>query len=202
MNSTFTAFFDANVFFGARLRSLMMEVAQSGLFRSRWSADIHDEWIRSVLAKRPGLRREQIEPIRELMDQAVPDALVTGYHGLIPALTLPDPDDRHVLAAAIVGRADVIVTFNEKDFPADVLAPYGIHTRHPDVFFVEAESIDQGTLVEAASRDLAHYKNPALTPKQYTDDLRKAGVPRLADYLWRMQVLLSDRESRQADEGS
>ncbi|KNY20074.1 PIN domain-containing protein [Methylobacterium sp. ARG-1] len=191
MRSTFTAFFDANVFFGARLRSLVMEVAQSGVFRARWSADVHDEWIRSVLGRRADLRREQIEPIRSMME--VPDALVSGYAGLIPALTLPDPDDRHILAAAIVGRADVIVTFNEKDFPAEALAPYGIHTRHPDAFFSEAEGVEPDMLTDAAARDLAHYKRPPLTPRQYTDDLRGAGVPQLADYLWRMRVLLDDQ---------
>ena len=51
---------------------------------------------------------------------------MTGYHGLIPSLQLPDPDDRHVLAAAIVGRCDVIVTQNIQDFPEAALAPYGI----------------------------------------------------------------------------
>ncbi|MCJ2126597.1 PIN domain-containing protein [Methylobacterium sp. J-077] len=193
MPSTFTAFFDANVFFGARLRSLVMEVAQSGVFRARWSPEVHDEWIRSVLGRRADLRREQIEPIRTMMDIAVPDALISGYAGLIPALTLPDPDDRHILAAAIVGRADVIVTFNEKDFPPDALAPYGIHTRHPDAFFSEAEGVEPGVLTDAAARDLAHYKRPPLSPKQYTDDLRKAGVPQPADYLWGVRVLLSDQ---------
>jgi PIN domain len=70
------------------------------------------------------------------MNAHVRDCLVTGYEDLIPALDLPDPDDRHVLAAAIRGRADVIVTCNLADFQADQLAHYGIEARHPDDFLL------------------------------------------------------------------
>lgn len=192
MHSTFTAFFDANVFFGARLRSFTMEVTHTGIFRGRWSADVHREWIGAVLAKRQDLTPDRIQPIASMMDKSIPDALVTGYETLIDALTLPDPDDRHILAAAIVGRADVIVTFNEKDFPKEALAPFSIHTRHPDDFFLDADGIDQGVIAEAAARDIAHYTKPPLSVKAYTEDLRRAGVPKLADYLWRLRVLLSD----------
>jgi len=71
-----------------------------------------------------------------LMDQHATDALVTGYEELIDGLHLPDPDDRHVLAAAIRGRADVIVTCNLKDFPAGALKSYGIEAQHPDEFLL------------------------------------------------------------------
>jgi predicted nucleic acid-binding protein len=114
--STFTVFFDANVFFGARLRSVIVTLAQTGLFRARWSDDVHREWMRAVVEKRPDLTLEKLEPTRRAMDRAVPDCLVAGYEPLIPSLTLPDPDDRHVLAAAIAARASVIVTFNVTDF--------------------------------------------------------------------------------------
>jgi hypothetical protein len=68
------------------------------------------------------------------MDRAVPDCLVTGYEPLIEGLTLPDPNDRHILAAAIRCGAQIIVTLNLKDFPADVLDPYGVEAMHPDEF--------------------------------------------------------------------
>ncbi len=135
MHSTFTAFFDANVFFGVRLRSFVMEVAKSGLFRARWSHGVHDEWSAAVLRRRNDLTSDQLRPITGQMDGAIPDALVSGYHALIPALQLPDPDDRHILAAAIVGKADVIVTFNLSDFPTNYIEQFGIHTKHPDLFF-------------------------------------------------------------------
>lgn len=190
MPSTFTAFIDANVFFGARLRSLMMEVAATGLFRARWSPDVHREWMEAVVARRPDITIADLEPTRASMDAAVPDSLVTGYEGLIDALTLPDPDDRHVLAAAILCRADVIVTFNQKDFPAKELERYGIHTRSPDRFFQDVDGLDAGTMVASAARDLAHYRNPPLEVDRYLEDLRKAGVPMLAGYLDRLRVLL------------
>jgi hypothetical protein len=105
--SSFTAFLDANVLHPAELRSFLMCLAMSELFRARWSNDVHEEWISSVLKKRPDISRAKLERTRELMDMKAPDALVAGYEGLIPDLDLPNPNDRHVLAAAILGRADV-----------------------------------------------------------------------------------------------
>jgi hypothetical protein len=131
MISTFTVVFDANVLYGQRIRSLLMYLTMSGLFRARWTADIHREWMEAVAAK-AGIDIARLEKTRRLMDASVPDALVSGYEGLIPALQLPDPDDRHVLAAAIRCGASTIVTFNERDFPTDELAKYGLHTKHPD----------------------------------------------------------------------
>lgn len=122
----FTAFYDANVLYPSELRNLLMHLALTGLFRAAWSNGVHEEWIVALLRNRPDLTREKLERTRMLMDQHAMDALVTGYEDLIPVLHLPDPDDRHVLAAAIRGRADVIVTINIRDFPADVLAPFGI----------------------------------------------------------------------------
>jgi predicted nucleic acid-binding protein len=70
------------------------------------------------------------------MDAHALDALVTGYQNLSESLVLPDPKDRYVLAAAIVGQADAIVTFNLDDFPEDILRPYAIEAIHPDDFLV------------------------------------------------------------------
>jgi hypothetical protein len=97
-------------------------LALTGLFRARWSAAVHEEWISNLLEKRPDLTNEKLERTRMLMDRHAADALVTGYEDLIPGLHLPDPNDRHVVAAAIRGRVDVIVTMNLKDFPAEVIA--------------------------------------------------------------------------------
>ena len=110
--ASFVAVFDACVLYPAPLRDLLLRLALTDLFRARWSAEIHDEWVRAVLARRPDLSPAILDRTRALMDGAVPDAVVTGHEGLIPTLTLPDPDDRHVLAAAIRCQAGVIVTFN------------------------------------------------------------------------------------------
>lgn len=118
----YTALYDACVLYPAPLRDLLLQLSLSHLFRARWSASIHDEWIRNVLQDRPDLTSEQLNRTRSLMDAAVPDALVRGYAKLVATLELPDPEDRHVLVAAICGRCDVIVTFNLRDFPRSILA--------------------------------------------------------------------------------
>jgi len=190
MISTFGAVFDANVLYGSRIRSLLMELAKSGLFRPYWSDDIHRDWMNAV-SRKTGIAIDRLEPTRLAMDAAAPGALVTGYEGLIQALTLPDPNDRHVLAAAIRASASAIVTFNEKDFPADVLKPYGLHTRHPDLFIRDVDGIDPGVVAEAARADLAHYQNPPLSVDEYIDGIRAAGLPETANHLNGVRVLLS-----------
>ena len=85
----------------APVRDLLIHLALTDLFRGRWTNAIHDEWIRSVLKNRPDLTCAQLERTRDLMNAHVRDALVRDFEDLIPALSLPAPDDRHVLAAAI-----------------------------------------------------------------------------------------------------
>ena len=116
MSSHFTVVFDANVLYPAPLRDFLMRLALTDLFRAKWTNMIHDEWIRNVLIKRPELK-EQLKRTRQLMNASVRDCLVEDFEYLIPTIELPDEDDRHVVAAAIHGHADMIVTFNLKDFP-------------------------------------------------------------------------------------
>jgi predicted nucleic acid-binding protein len=190
MVSTFTAFFDANVLFGARLRSLVIESAKSGLFRAKWTEDIHREWMEAVTKQRPEIIPEALERTRRAMDRAVPDCLVTRYEQLIPSIILKDPDDRHVVAGAIAARASVIVTFNVKDFPQHVLAPFGLHTEHPDDFLMDIENLGPGMLIQAVLADWKHYKNPPLTLDTYLEDLVRAGLPKTAAYLKSLKVLV------------
>lgn len=100
-----TVLYDASVLYPAPLRDLLMRLALTDVFRARWTADIHEEWMRNVLQSRPDLTREQLERTRALMDANVRDGVVKGYQSMIPRLQLPDPDDRHVLAAAIRAKA-------------------------------------------------------------------------------------------------
>lgn len=113
---------------------MLLQLAVTDLYRAKWSAGIHREWIENLLKNEPHRNRAALERTRALMDSHTRDCLVTGYEPLIGALDLPDPKDRHVLAAAIVGRCDVIVTHNLKDFPTDVTLPFGIAPQHPDEF--------------------------------------------------------------------
>jgi predicted nucleic acid-binding protein len=121
-----TVVYDACVLYPAPLRELLMRLALTDLYRARWSDQIHEEWITAVLRNRPDLSRAQLERTRSLMNAYVRDALVDGYQSLVPALELPDPNDRHVLAAAIQCGADLILTFNLDDFPEQALTIHGL----------------------------------------------------------------------------
>ena len=118
MSSHYTAILDACVLYPAPLRSFLMYLAAGDQFRARWTEDIHEEWARNLLLNRPDLDKKKLARVRELMDSHIPGALVTGYHSLIDGIIgLPDANDRHVVAAAIVAQAEAIVTFNLKDSP-------------------------------------------------------------------------------------
>ena len=171
-----TAFLDANVLYPAPLRDLLMRLALSGLCRAKWSYWVHEEWIGAVLKNRPDLVREQLERTRALMDRHAEDCLVQNFEPLIDALDLPDPDDRHVLAAAICGRADVIVTRNVSDFPADRLAPFGIEAQHPDAFVSHLLDIDAEAVVAAARQHRASLKRPPMTVDVYLQTLERQGL--------------------------
>jgi len=116
------AFLDASVLYPALLRNILMRLAIDDLYRAFWSQRIQDEWTQAILRDRPHLPRAQIERTRRLMEHSIDDAMVSGYEPLIETLTLPDADDRHVLAAAIHCGARVIVTANLRDFPNATLA--------------------------------------------------------------------------------
>jgi hypothetical protein len=141
---------DANVLYAAPLRDLFMQLALSRLFRARWTARINDEWTRNLLANRPDIAFEQTEFTKAMMIRAVPDGMVEGYEGLIESLQLPDPDDRHVLAAAIKAEADVIVTLNRKDFPHEALQPHGIEVQYPDEFLAVLSGLAPEVVIAAA----------------------------------------------------
>lgn len=192
MISTFTAFIDANVFYGARLRSLVLFVAQTKLFRARWSEQVHDEWVRNLIKNRPELKPEDLLRTRALMNKAVPDCVVEGYESLINGVELPDLDDRHIVAAAIMTRANVIVTFNQRDFPDEALEKFRLHTKHPDDFLMDAFNLDAFMFIEAVRRDFLHYKQPPLEFDAYIESLVKAGVPNLAHAMEAFRVLITE----------
>ena len=178
----FTALFDACVLYPAPLRDLLMHLAGTGLFRGRWTAEISAEWMKAVLRDRPELAG-RLERTRTLMEEAVPDALIEGYEGLIPALKLPDPTDRHVLAAAIAGRVDVIVTRNLRDFPAVELAPFRIEAQHPDVFIRHALELDEAAGLDAVRRLRAALRAPPIDVVTYLDTLSRQELPETVAFL-------------------
>ena len=187
MSPRSTVFVDSNVFFGARLRSLLLYLAQTKLLRLRWSGRIHEEWMRAVAEER-GIDISRLARTRDLMDTAVPDAVVEGFEALEASIDLPDPDDRHVVAAAIRAGAGLILTFNDKDFPPTTLRALGLETRHPDLFLLHVHDLGPELFSEAVRRDLAHYVAPELSIETYLDSLRRAGAPRTATLIARMEI--------------
>lgn len=174
--SSFVVLYDACVLYSASLRNLLMHLAVSGIFRARWTARIHDEWIEHLLINRPDIPRQKLDRTRQLMDSSVPDCLVTGYEGLEPTLHLPDPNDHHVLAAAIMCSAGTIVTFNVKDFPERELAPHGMTAQHPDEFIEHAFGINSAAVVAAARDHRASLTHPCKTADELLDSYLKQGL--------------------------
>lgn len=155
----FVAFLDANVLYPAVLRDVLLSIAEAGVFQIRWSPDVLDEMEHAVARRvarttsQPARAQEGAAYVRRLMEESFPEAMVErgAYARLIPSMT-NDPKDRHVLAAAVAGRADVLVTFNVKHFPPEACQPYGIEVQDPDTFLVH----QFGLVPNAISRILQH----------------------------------------------
>lgn len=181
--AAFTAFFDANVFYPFQLRDLVMRLASKDLFRARWSEKVSEEWIGALLKERPDLQRSRLEATRDKMNQHVRDAIVRGYEYLIPVLVLPDKNDVHVLAAAIHGRADVLVTGNLKHFPDEVLQEHNLHAQHPDEFIAHLIDLEAPAAVNAVREARAALRNPTRSAEQYLASLERAGLPQTVSLL-------------------
>lgn len=171
-----TVLYDANVLYPAPLRDFLIQLAISDLFQARWTKKIHEEWTRNLLKNRSDLTQEKLTRTQELMNCAVPDCLIENYENLIPSLQLPDPDDRHILAAAIVGRVDIIVTFNLSDFPSSILKNYQLEAQHPDHFISDLIALAPAKILEAANYCRNRLNNPSRSVDQYLATLRKQGL--------------------------
>jgi predicted nucleic acid-binding protein len=174
----FTAIYDANVLHPPGLRDLLVRLGQTGLFRARWTEQILDETIRSILRRRPDLSASRLARTRQLMCEAIPDCLVSGHHHLIDGLELPDPNDRHVLAAAIRCSAQVIVTANLADFPRDVLQPFDIEAQGPDQFILDLVDFAPGRVATVVQQQAAALRDPPRTIEDLLETLSANGLPR------------------------
>ncbi len=170
--------YDACVLYPAPLRDTLMSLAVTRLFRAHWTDAIHNEWISNLHEARPDIPLAQLHRTRAVMDHAVPDALVSGYESWIPTLNLPDPEDRHVLAAAIHAEADVIITFNLKDFPVGVLASCQIETSHPDDFVVQLLQESPVEVLTALKNQRQRLIRPAQSVEEFLDTLARQGLPK------------------------
>ena len=155
----YTALLDANVLFPKLQCDALLSLAHAGLYAAKWSVDIEREWMASRLGKFPGSQEANAQKAKA-MTESIPDCMVTGYEDFIGSLKLPDPHDRHVLAAAIVGHADAIVTNNVKDFPLETLAAHDIDLQTPDQFIVNQLTLHPPHAIVALRKMRERWKKP------------------------------------------
>lgn len=172
----FVVVYDANVLYPSVLRDLLIRIAQAGLVQAKWTDQILDEMFASLMRNRPDLDPDALARTRELMLRAVRDCLVRGHEPLIDAVTLPDPDDRHVLAAAIKARAQLIVTANLGDFPADALASWSVEAKHPDEFVLDQIDLDHQLVFGAVQRIADSWRQPPGTVDDVLTCLDRDGL--------------------------
>lgn len=172
----FVVIYDACVLHPAPLRDLLIRIARTGVVQAKWTDKILDECFESILRRLPHLVRENLAVTRARMNDAVPDVLVTGYENLIADVDLPDPNDRHVVAAAILAHAQVIVTSNLKDFPADSLSRFGLEAMAPDDFVLDCIDLRPDAMLTVVRTQAATLKSPPATVSELLDKLETNGL--------------------------
>ena len=173
---------DANLLYPFQLRNLLIQFGVDGVIVPRWTARIHEEWMGNLVAAgRASLDR--LQRTRDLIDRALPGADVPGWEQHMSGLVLPDPDDCHVLAAALAAGANTILTMNLRDFPTSALSPLGVEAVHPDAFLCELYDADPELL--RASAEAAHTNLSRSAPSfaDYLDSLERQALPALVQRL-------------------
>ena len=183
-HSRYTALLDACVLFPLAVCDALMSVAATGIYAAKWTRRIDEEWTRNLEAYK-GLPPGTFDLRRDQMRLACPDWEVTAeaWQPLEAALDLPDPGDRHVLAAALAGHADCIVTSNLVDFPSTKLEPMGIDVLHPDAFLLAQLELDPFRVLPAFRDMRRRLRNPAMDAMAFTQALQRNGLVETADYL-------------------
>lgn len=180
----YTAVLDACALYSYVTADSLMSLAVAGLFAPKWTVRIEQEWMEAVVRRRPDLDG-RLDFRRDAMREAAPDWEVPmdSVRAISSGLELPDPDDAHVLAAAIGGHADCIVTWNLKDFPSEVLEVHGVEIIDPDSFIIAQWDLDTVASIDAFKRMRSRWRSPAATPADLADALERAGLPFTADKL-------------------
>lgn len=184
----FTAFVDACTLAGALKRNLLLTLAEAEFFRLRWSAEVLTETQSAIEKMLSGKgvtdAVDRAARARQNMEDAFEDALVVDFGGfLCVCASLPDPNDAHVLAAALKTQAAMIVTDNLKDFPAHLLAPLNIEARSSDAFIADTIALDPGRAVAALRRMRNRLKRPEKTAELLLLDMEAVGLVETVDVL-------------------
>jgi predicted nucleic acid-binding protein len=187
----YTALVDACVLFPMAVCDALMSVAATGIFAAKWTKQIDEEWMRN-LAEYKNVPAQTFEKRRDLMHRVCPDweVSIEAWERLVPCIELPDEGDRHVLAAAVAGHADCIVTTNLKDFPGSILNPLGIEALHPDDFLVAQLELEPLMVLPAFKKMRARLRSPECTPEAFASSLERNGLTQTAAYLRRAAELI------------
>lgn len=185
-----TALLDTCVLVPSRARDMLLEIASMGVYRPLWSAEILaelDRTLRLLLAKRGASPEEVDAYLTRLFRQmriTFPDALVTEWEELVPTIRLPDPNDRHVVAAARAGRADIIITDNLADFPPAAL-PASIIRQSLDDFLLDLFDLHPGQVITAIQVIAGRTGKfgPTMTAPQVAAYLSTHGTPLFGERL-------------------
>lgn len=173
---------DACVLFPTVLRELVLDHAATGAVIPLWSERILEEWRRA--AARLGPRDAAVADVEIAGVRArFPDAVVDVAEETVDRLHLKDADDNHVLAAAIDGQADELLTLNLRDFPTNALAAEGLIRRHPDEFLLEAFHTDPASMTRIVEAVLARAAAHGIDTSNRRAILKRARLPRLAKAL-------------------
>src|SRR5690606_40181283 len=140
----------------------LLRLAEERLFRPVWSERILAEMSDAIRTVHPTLREGLVERRIHCMNDAFPGACIGDFDAIEAALVLPDPDDRHVLAAAVRSRADAIVTANIRDFPAAITTSLDVEVIHPDDFLLSQLDMRGRTVLESLVAQADAASNPRL----------------------------------------
>jgi hypothetical protein len=182
---TSVAVFDACILYPFHLRNIVVQAAVDRLVEARWTDEIHEEWIRSLAADAPGVSTERLQLTLRLMTDALPDATVRGYEGLISTVSLPDPADRHVVAAAIAARASIILTWNLRDFPATELEKHGLSAQTPDAFLAGLYDVAPDLMAGSLANARRNLTKSRVSPSGFIEILGNLKLTQLARRLER-----------------
>lgn len=175
--NSFAALIDTNALFGVLQRNMLLSLAEFGLYRPHWTRDILSELEGSLSSK-----RDNVDAKRQCgrIEEAFPEAEVFGYAEIAQALTLPDPDDRHVLAGAIRIGAQVIVTDNHKDFPDGVLSTYDIEAISVDRFIAQTIELSPARAIAALNTMRERFQRPEITVERLIEIAEARGLTKTA----------------------
>ncbi len=190
-HARYTVVFDACVLYPMVMADAMMSLTVTGLFAAKWTRRIEDEWMQALTARRPdlqgrlGTRRDQMRAAA--FDWEIEEA---AWQPIAPSLALPDPDDTHVLAAAIAGHADCIITTNLRDFPIEITAPLGVEVLHPDPFIEAQWDLNPIVVLTAFKRMRARWQKPEASALEFAEAFERGGLPMAATRLREAEELL------------